>query len=128
MPIEIGIWKLGKKPEKISFSRIESEAKLEDTIVQDISILSSGLMLIGRQVPTVHGKFIDLLAMDAEGNLSVIELKKHRTPREVVAQLLDYASWVQTLSYEDIAGIYTDCNMGDEFAKLNGVRAQFLLI
>ena len=65
-------------------------------------------MLIGRQVPTAHGKFIDLLAMDIEGNLSVIELKKHRAPREVVAQSLDYASWVQTLSYHDIAGIYSD--------------------
>ncbi len=117
MPIELGIWKLGNKLEKVSFSAIESEQKLEDTLVQDISILSTGLMLIGRQIPTAQGKFIDLLAIDIEGNLSVIELKKDRTPREAVAQLLDYASWVHTLSYEDIINIYSDKNGGDEFEK-----------
>jgi hypothetical protein len=49
-------------------------------------------------VPTDHGKFIDLLAMDATGGLIIIELKKDRTPREIVAQVLDYASWVRSLS------------------------------
>ncbi len=117
MPIELGIWKLGNKLEKVSFSAIESEQKLEDTLVQDISILSTGLMLIGRQVTTAQGKFIDLMAIDVEGNLIVIELKKNRTPREAVAQLLDYASWVQLLSYDDITNIYADKNEGEEFEK-----------
>lgn len=117
MPIELGIWKLGKELEKVTFSSIESEDKLEDTLVQDISILSNDLMLIGRQVLTIHGKFIDLLAMDTDGNLSIIELKKHRTPREAVAQLLDYASWVQSLTYKEIADIFSDKNNGLEFEK-----------
>ena len=30
--------------------------------------------------------------MDAEGNLTLVELKRDRTPRDVVAQILDYAS------------------------------------
>jgi hypothetical protein len=29
-----------------------------------------------------------------EGRIHVIELKRDRTPREVVAQILDYGSWV----------------------------------
>lgn len=110
MPIEIGIWRIDDKPQKVSFSALTSEAKLEEVLNKDISVLSSDLMLIGRQVATAHGKFIDLLAMDAEGNLNVIELKRHRTPREVVAQLLDYGSWVQTLSYDGIVEIYSDNN------------------
>jgi hypothetical protein len=48
--------------------------------------------------------------MDTLGNLSIIELKKSRTPREVVAQLLDYASWIQSLSYDEIATLYADKN------------------
>jgi hypothetical protein len=36
----------------------------------------------------------------------VIELKRDKTPREVVAQLLDYGSWVRKLEDEDIASIY----------------------
>jgi hypothetical protein len=59
-------------------------------------------LIIGRQVPTDHGKFIDLLAMDATGALVIIELKKDRTPREIVAQVLDYASWVRTLTTPEI--------------------------
>ncbi|VXD17607.1 endonuclease NucS domain-containing protein [Planktothrix paucivesiculata] len=117
MPIEVGIWRLGAKPEKVAISAINSESRLEDALVQDISILSAQLMLIGRQVATSYGKFIDMLAMDMSGNLSIIELKKSRTPREVVAQLLDYASWVQSLSYEEIAAIYSDKNPGKKLEE-----------
>ncbi|MHB8967101.1 MAG: endonuclease NucS domain-containing protein [Thermoleophilia bacterium] len=126
MPIEVGIWRMGDKLEKVTFSAIESELKLEDQLAKDISILSADLMLVGRQVMTAFGKFIDLLAMDVDGNLSVIELKKDRTPRDVVAQVLDYASWVQTLSYDDIADIYAEKNGGKEleegFAEVFGTN------
>jgi RecB family endonuclease NucS len=50
------------------------------------------LLIIGRQVATSSGKVIDLLAADADGVLHVLELKKDKTPREVVAQVLDYGS------------------------------------
>lgn len=117
MPIEVGIWNINGKPQKVSFSNLESEAKLEDILFEDVSILSPDLMLIGRQVSTVHGKFIDLLAIDIEGNLIVIELKRHKTPREVVAQALDYASWVNTLSYKQITDLYSDNNNNNEFEQ-----------
>jgi RecB family endonuclease NucS len=90
---------------------------LEDALAKDLSILSSQLMLIGRQVATSYGKFIDMLAMDISGNLFIIELKKNRTPREVVAQLIDYASWVQSLSYEDISTIYAEKNFGKKLEE-----------
>ncbi|MCH8151602.1 MAG: DUF91 domain-containing protein [Planctomycetes bacterium] len=112
MPIEIGIWRLGEKPQRVRMSSLDSESRLEETLAKDISIIWPKLMLIGRQVATAFGKFIDLLVVDSEGNLIVIELKRKRTPREVVAQLLDYGSWVQGLSYDDITGIYADKNEG----------------
>src|SRR5207253_2560856 len=34
------------------------------------------------------------------------ELKRNKTPREVVAQLLDYGSWVRSLQDDDIASIF----------------------
>ena len=110
MPIEVGIWKLGKTIDRVQFTPMPSEGQLEDIIAGDIGILDPALLLIGRQVPTAYGKFIDLLAMDGDGKLVVIELKRDRTPREVVAQLLDYASWVRQLGDEDIAGIF-DANL-----------------
>lgn len=63
-------------------------------------------MLIGRQVHTDYGKFIDLLALDGAGTVIVIELKKNLTPRDVVAQGLDYAAWVETLEPERLADIW----------------------
>jgi len=117
MPIEVGIWRVEKTPQRINISAIDSESRLEDMLTADISILSPHLMLIGRQIATSYGTFIDLLAMDRDGNLSVIELKKNKTPREVLAQLLDYASWVQTLSYEDIKEIYVEKNSGKPFEE-----------
>ncbi len=106
MPIEIGIWRLNDGPHRLSFSTIETEDKLEELIAKDISILDPSLLLIGRQVPTAHGTFMDLLAIDKDGKLVAIELKRNRTPREVVAQLLDYGSWVRELQDSDIAAIF----------------------
>ena len=106
MPIEVGIWRMGGSPEKIEFSKMDNEKRLEDVLSGDISILDYSWLLIGRQVPTDYGKFIDLLALDREGNLIVIELKKDKTPREVVAQLLDYGSWIKGIGEDDIAAIF----------------------
>ena len=106
MPIELGIWRLGGEPKKIEFSTIETEERLEEILTKDISILDPNLLLIGRQVLTDYGKFIDLLAIDRDGKLIVIELKKDKTPREVVAQVLDYGSWIQYLEDDDIAKIF----------------------
>ena len=46
-----------------------------------------------------------LLAVDAGGDLYAIELNRDRTPREVVAQVLDYGSWVKDLGHEDISAL-----------------------
>jgi len=108
MPVEVGIWKLGKKVERVELTSLPSEGRLEEILAEDISILDPNLLLIGRQVPTTFGNFVDLLAIDADGNLVVIELKRSRTPREVVAQLLDYGSWVRKLDDENIAAIFDE--------------------
>lgn len=62
----------------------------------------SPLLFIGRQVPMVHGKYIDLLAVDAYGTLHVLELKRKRTPLDVVSQGLDYGSWIERLTHEQV--------------------------
>jgi len=63
-------------------------------------------MPIGRQVRTAHGGIVDLLAIAPDGGLVVIELKRDLTPRDVVAQGLDYASWVETLDASATAAIF----------------------
>jgi hypothetical protein len=73
-------------------------------------------MLIGRQESTGLGGRIDLLAIAPDASLVLIELKRDRTPRDVVAQALDYASWVEKLAAEDIAAIYKRYRQGTDLA------------
>ena len=75
---------------------------------QDFRMSGTDLLIIARQVPTGFGGFIDLLALDAEGRVHVLELKRDRTPRDVVAQALDYGSWAKDLSLEEPEQIYLD--------------------
>ena len=75
-------------------------------IVAQPLLLSDTWMLIGRQERTGQGGIIDLLAIAPDGSLVLIELKRDRTPRDVVAQALDYASWMEELKAEEIAAIY----------------------
>ena len=106
MSIKHAIWTVGEKPTPLAHGRLLSEQQLEQMIVVDPGILSPEWMLIGRQVPTGFGGIIDLLAIAPDGSLVLIELKRNRTPREIVAQALDYASWVENLTTGDIAQIY----------------------
>ena len=102
MPIKTEMWRIDNGLQKVEFSSIETEQRLEEILEQDVTIIDSNLMVIGRQVPTGYGKYIDLLTIDLEGHLSIVELKRDKTPRDVVAQVLDYATWIQSLSYGDV--------------------------
>lgn len=106
MPIKTDVWTVGTTPSKLRQSLLPSEQLLEDMIVNSPSILSEEWMLIGRQETTGMGGRIDLLAIAPDGSLVLIELKRDRTPREVVAQTLDYAAWVDGLTENDVAAIY----------------------
>jgi hypothetical protein len=76
-----------------------------------------GLLIIGRQVATNFRSFIDLLAIDHEGNCVVIELKRDRTPRETLAQALEYASFAASLDFEQLESILCGYT-GDERLSL----------
>ena len=75
------------------------------------AIAQEPLLVIGRQTSAFQEEygtiFPDLLGIDKEGNLVIIELKKGRTPREVIAQLLEYVAWANDLSDEKIYDIAT---------------------
>lgn len=119
MPIRHAIWKVGSQPVSLVESSLVTEDLLEEMIIAAPRLLSDEWMLIGRQENTGFGGRIDLLAIAPDGALVLIELKRHRTPREVVAQALDYASWVEKLNAEDIAEIY------GRFAPSRSLAADF---
>lgn len=106
MPFQHSLYRIDQGLQRLSLVPLEKEEILENHIAQDVGILNDRWMIIGRQVHTDYGKYIDLLAVDATGTLIIIELKKDQTPREVAAQTLDYATWVETLPPEQIAEIW----------------------
>lgn len=87
-----------------AFQDEHREKVLEDWLSAnpDALIEGQGLMVIGRQVTTNLGTFIDLLALDRQGNAVVMELKRGRTPRDTLAQALEYTSFVEGLSYNEM--------------------------
>lgn len=102
----VRLWKIENGAlQQMPRSKLEIEEKLEGWIASDISIISSNLLVIGRQVPTDFGGVIDLLGMEENGDIVIIELKRGKTPREITAQTLDYASWVKNLTAEEIQNI-----------------------
>lgn len=68
----------------------------------------SKVLIIGRQVTTNLNASIDLLGIDKSGNTVAVELKRGKTPRETVAQLLEYASFIENLDYSQLNEIYQD--------------------
>jgi RecB family endonuclease NucS len=88
MPFETMLWKVaGTQLQPVAVTALDQEQRLEDWIAADPSILGMELAIIGRQVQTAFGGRVDLLALDSEGNCVALELKRGRTPREVVAQV-----------------------------------------
>ena len=89
---------------KMPFQDEHSESVLEgwlesnpDSILED-----SGILITGRQLSTNLGGQIDLLGVDREGNVVVVELKRDRTPRDTIAQALEYASFGARLDADEL--------------------------
>ncbi|QIS09510.1 hypothetical protein [Nocardia arthritidis] len=107
MGVHIGLWRVdGAAPRRVEPVRMAMTERLARIIETDPGMLGVDLMIIGRQVRTAYDGRIDLLAVDVEGGVHVLELKGDRTPREVVAQALDYGAWVQGLTNDELREIY----------------------
>lgn len=85
---------------------IEKECFIEDWIEAHPFCLNLGELLIIHRQPTVKNNTTklrpDLIAVDEEGNLYVIELKKGRCEREILAQAFEYSAWLSSLSDDEI--------------------------
>ena len=106
------LWHVGKEPRPVEKSALPSEKLLEEMLIANLRILSPDWMLLGNQISTGTG-FIDILAVSRDGSLVVVELKRERASRDVVAQTLDYLSWVATLPAESIGDLYEQRNKQD---------------
>lgn len=60
------------------------------------------MLSLGTEIITRHGHAIDNLFLDGNGTLLAVEMKRGRSPRDVVAQVLDYAAHVSRLEWPDV--------------------------
>jgi hypothetical protein len=103
---QIRLWKITDKGfDELKSGSVEQEKKLHDWLEGNVSLISDDLLVIGREVPTDFNRSIDLLCLDRNGDVVIIELKRGRAPRDVLAQILEYASWADDLPSERILDI-----------------------
>jgi len=108
------IYKLKRRGDELADSELVEAAKtnldlelhLESWLEKSPwAIAQEPIIVIGRQT-TAHletgSVFPDLIGIDRDGSVVIVELKRGKTPRETVAQLLEYASWASELSDETI--------------------------
>ncbi|MFE3845874.1 DUF91 domain-containing protein [Thermoplasmatota archaeon] len=107
MPINARIWEITENDglKEIKRPKLNLEVRIENWLENDITTISDDLLIIGRQVETDFGGIIDLLCLDRDGDTVIVELKRDKTPRDITAQVIDYASWVKDLSNERITEI-----------------------
>ena len=103
---QIKLWKVESDDViKISKEPLDYEHRLEKWLIEDITILSQNLAVIGSQVVSPYGKKIDILAINSSGDLVIIEFKRNKPNREVIAQVLDSATWIKDLCYDELTNI-----------------------
>lgn len=104
----VQLWSVGRSERGLHARRLderqsaEAERLLEDLLVSTPDLLGDGLTLVARQLSTEAG-IPDLLALDGDGRLVVVELKRGTLTRDAVAQVLDYASDLAQRSEEEVA-------------------------
>ena len=86
MPFTMNLWRIADEQlHEVPVVHLDFEKRLEQWIVDNPSILGLDLLIIGNQVLTEFGGRVDLLALTRDGETVVIELKRDRTPRDIVA-------------------------------------------
>jgi hypothetical protein len=91
-------------------SEFAYESDLRDFLAKNLSVIEPGLQLYQEEGITgvefpVGGRFIDVLALDANKQFVVIELKVSRGYDRVVGQLLRYMAWIRQNHAEPGQGV-----------------------
>ncbi len=98
--------------EETSFDKekLNERSNIQEWIAKDPSILGyqDDLMIIQKEYDGFDktNMRLDLLALSKDGHLVVIENKRDKSGREVVAQVLMYASFCSTLTAEQVVDLY----------------------
>lgn len=86
---------------------IKERDNIEEWIRKDPTILNEELLIIAHEYDKFEvNERLDLLALDKEGELVIIELKRDKTGSDVDFQALKYCSYCSTFTPTDIIEVY----------------------
>ena len=104
-------------PAKV-FEEDKEEKYLHKIVEQKLGLLSTkedeNLYLLGSHLK-IRGLELDLLTVDKNGCLGIVELKRGKSPRDVIAQILEYASTLRRLSLDELE---EKVNLEDVFKRI----------
>ncbi|MDE6108119.1 MAG: endonuclease NucS [Oscillospiraceae bacterium] len=103
------VWSLDEHGPLMKGKLLEKE--LENLLYEHVELLNPEWLVIGRQISTPAGP-LDMLCMEYGGGLIVVELKKDKTPRQVTAQVIDYASCVDGMTIDELSEIFLNQTNG----------------
>jgi hypothetical protein len=125
-----------KRMQECDFSSIgvKERQDIEEWVEKNPEILDEDLLIIQKEFDGFDdtNERLDLLALDVEGNIVVIELKRDDSGTDVNWQAIKYAAYCSTLNNDDILEIYSDylgkVGVNSEFTKAEASKkiAEFL--
>ncbi len=92
--------------EEASFEKDNEEAYLHKLLEENPRLLSGSFdtkaVLLKSKLSFSSGDEADMILCEDTGDLTIVELKRGRAPRDAIAQLLDYASLVSRINPETL--------------------------
>lgn len=103
---------------RVPANELATEQELEEHLIKSRGAVIGDveLMYIDRQGTPEEGGIFDILAVDRNGDLVIVELKRDKTPRDIVAQALEYASGLRNDGYTTLENRFRD------FLREHGLR------
>jgi len=111
-----------KKPDgsliTLASASFGTEEELEDYLYENPDLLGE-LVIISRQTRSTSRRDIpDLIAVDADNNIVIIELKRGPASEEVIPQVMRYAVWAET-NPDSIKNLWLECEDKPDDMEMN---------
>lgn len=107
--------------DRIEETEIATEENLEKYLIQAEGAEIGGveILYVDQQGSPGEGGIFDIVGVDYQGNVVVIELKRDRTPRDIVAQALEYAASIRAEEYEQLNERYQEFIESEDISLRN---------
>ncbi len=111
---------------RIKEYELSSEKSLENHLISSDGAEIGGVsvLYVGQQGSPGDGGIFDIIGVDEQGDVVIIELKRGRSPRDIVAQALEYAASIRAETYIDLENRYREF-VNDDDVSLQSAHSEF---